>query len=244
MPEPVWVALVAMLTVLATGIGALPVMAAGERAVRMRPALDGLVIGVMGVAAVGGLLIPAARTGSPPSVVLGAAAGAGGLWWARAHLRREAAGAVTAAASARLTFGVLLAHSLPEGLALGSALAASGGLAAFVVLAVAIQNVPEGTATAAAMLRAGASPRRQLGAAVGTSLPQLPGALIAWAAVDLVAGVLPASLAAAGAAMLLLVLVDLVPEARLSVPRGQVAGGALIGALTMVLLAVLVASPV
>ena len=49
-------------------------------------------------------------------------------------------------------FGVLFVHSLPEGLAIGSAYASTrSGLSAFVIAAIAIQNVPEGTAVAIPM---------------------------------------------------------------------------------------------
>jgi len=146
-----------------------------------------------------------------------------------------------AAERARLTVGVLFVHSLPEGLALGSAMAASGSLGTFVVLAVAIQNVPEGTATAIALLRAGRSRRAQVGGAILTSVPQVPGAVLAWAAVDAVETVLPASLAAAGAAMLLLVVRDLVPAAR---PDGlRAATAALAGGGAMLGLALLLRTP-
>lgn len=61
-----------------------------------------------------------------------------------------------ASARSLLVIGVLFAHSLPEGFAIGSAFASSEvGLGAFVITATAIQNVPEGTATAAAMQPAG-----------------------------------------------------------------------------------------
>ncbi|UTI63757.1 hypothetical protein NBH00_20730 [Paraconexibacter antarcticus] len=246
-PRPALVVGVAALTVLATGLGAVPVLFVAEQAARLRPWLDGLVIWVMGVAAVAGLLVPAFRTGSPPALVLGTVAGAGGLWWARRRLRARSGpgpgpGAV-AEERARLTFGIFFVHSLPEGLALGSAMAAAGPLAVFVVLAVAIQNIPEGTATALAMRAAGRGRADQVRSAVLTSVPQVPGAVAAWLAVDAVDAVLPASFAAAGAAMLLLVLGDLVPEARTSGSPARVAGGALGGGGVMVALAVLLNAP-
>ncbi len=233
MPEIALVTLVAVATVLATGLGALPVLAVGERAARMAPWLDGLVIGVMGVAAVAGLLRPAIDEGTPVAVGAGAVAGAAGLWWARRRLLQHEGGHGDDAERARLTVGVLFVHSLPEGLALGSAMAAPGSVGAFVVLAIAAQNVPEGTATAIALLRAGASRRAQVGQALLTSAPQVPGALLAWVAVDAVGAVLPVSLAAAGAAMLLLVVVDLAPAARPGGVRSLagvvLGGGAMLG---------------
>jgi zinc transporter, ZIP family len=225
---------VATLTVLATGLGALPVLASASHAQRLQPWLDGLVIGVMSVAAVAGLLVPAVRHGSPASVTIGVVVGVAGLWWARSSVRRHIPGdAGIAERAAELTFGVLLVHSLPEGLALGSAMAAQGDVATLVVVAIAIQNIPEGTATAVTMMRAGRGPATQVGAAILTSVPQIPGAVVAFLAVDAIAAILPASLAAAGAAMLLLVGADLVPAgARSAAPR-RVASGALAGGLAM-----------
>ena len=44
-----------------------------------------------------------------------------------------------------LVFGVLLVHSLPEGFAIGTAFASdTEGLGLFVILAIALQNVPGG----------------------------------------------------------------------------------------------------
>jgi ZIP family zinc transporter len=55
-----------------------------------------------------------------------------------------------------LVFGVLLVHSLPEGFAIGTAYASrTVGLGLFVILAIGLQNVPEGTSVAIPMERAG-----------------------------------------------------------------------------------------
>ncbi len=239
MPSVLDVVAVATLTVLATGLGALPVIASAAHAQRVQPSLDGLVIGVMSVAAVAGLLVPAIRDGSPAAVTIGVAIGVAGMSWARASVRRHIPGEAGAAErAAELTFGVLLVHSLPEGLALGSAMAAQGSVATLVVVAIAIQNIPEGTATAVTMMRAGRGPATQIGAAILTSVPQIPGAVVAFLAVDAIAAILPASLAAAGAAMLLLIGVDLIPEGLRSSAPTRVATGALAGGLAMAALAV------
>ena len=58
MPEVVVVALVGTLTALATGLGAVPVFLLSDRVAALRPFLWGLTIGLMGVAAVIGLLLP------------------------------------------------------------------------------------------------------------------------------------------------------------------------------------------
>lgn len=231
---------IAAATVLATGIGALPVIALGAaRARAAQGVLSGLAAGVMAVAATVGLLKPAAEQGSATTVVLAAAAGAIALVLSRLALRSRARNSGSSEAGARslLVFGVLFAHSLPEGFAIGSAFASQqAGLSAFVIAAIAIQNVPEGTATAAAMQPAGYSSRRQFWGAVLTSVPQVPGALVAWLAVEQIEGLLPASFALAGGAMLALVVVDLLPDAWKHASHLGVVGGAAVGAAVMLAL--------
>jgi zinc transporter, ZIP family len=216
--DVLWVALIGAGTAFATGLGVLPVWALGAAASRWRPALEGGAAGVMGVAAVVGLLLPAADSGNAVEVAGGAAAGIAFLLLARRFLGHHDlhVGNVSGAGVQRslLVFGVLFVHSLPEGLAIGTAYASTEeGLGLFVILAIALQNVPEGTAAAIPMVPAGFSRRAQFWAAVGTSVPQPVGAVIAYVLVDQVEGLLPVSFAFAGAAMLTLVLVDTFPGA-------------------------------
>jgi ZIP family zinc transporter len=113
-----------------------------------------------------------------------------------------------------LVFGVLLVHSLPEGLAIGTAYASElAGLSLFVILAIGLQNIPEGTSVAIPMEEAGFSRSSQFWAAVLTSAPQPVGAVFAYLIVEHVQALLPASFAFAAGAMLALVFVDLVPQA-------------------------------
>jgi ZIP family zinc transporter len=227
-------------TALATGLGALPVVAlGGQRARAAQGVLSGLAAGVMAVAAIVGLLKPAAEQGSAVTVTAAAAAGALALALSRRVLNHRAAGHGRSEAGARslLVLGVLFAHSLPEGLAIGSAYASSeAGIGAFVIAAIAIQNVPEGTATAAAMQPAGYGPWQQVWGAVLTSVPQVPGALVAWLAVEQVQGLLPASFAIAGGAMLALVVIDLLPDAWRHASHVRVIAGTAIGAALMLAL--------
>ena len=237
MNDAVELTLIASVTVLATGLGALPVIALGERRARaFQGALSGLAAGVMAVAAIVGLLVPAFDEGSPLPVALATVAGVVALVASRRLLNRSSAHSGRSEAGARslLVIGVLFVHSLPEGLAIGSAYAsAQVGISAFVISAIAIQNVPEGTATAAAMQPAGYTPWQQFWGAVLTSVPQIPGALIAWLAVEQIQGLLPVSFALAGGAMLALVVIDLLPDAWAHSSHGRVIAGTLAGAALM-----------
>lgn len=237
-------ALAGIATALATGLGAVPVWLLGESADRLRPALWGVTIGVMSVASVVGLLEPALDTGSTTAVVAGAAAGVAFLLLSRGRLdrrRTEVAGlSGPGVRRSMLVFGVLLVHSLPEGLAIGTAYASdTEGLSLFVILAIGLQNIPEGTSIAIPMDAAGFSRTRQFWAAVASSAPQPVGALIAYGLVEEVDALLPFSFAFAAGAMLALVIVELMPQAfaaggRVLALAGTLAGGALMVALALV----------
>jgi len=217
MPEALVLLLAASATALATGIGAVPVFLFGERTRQLTPALLGFAAGVMGVAAVAGLLLPAMDEGSDFEVVAGLVVGIAFLVLARRRfgpdhgfMGRSGPGARTSA----LVFLVLFVHSLPEGFAVGTAFASDReGLSLFVILAIGIQNVPEGTSVAIPMQEAGFGRARQFWAAVATSAPQPIGALVAFLAVEEVSGLLPLSFAFAAGAMLALILVEMLPRA-------------------------------
>ncbi len=244
MPEVLILLLAASATTLATGLGAIPVFLLGARAQELAPAMLGFASGVMGVAAVAGLLIPAGEEGSAAAVLLGLGVGVGFLAVARlwvhpgaAFMGRTGPGTRTSA----LVFLVLFVHSLPEGFAVGTAFASDrAGLSLFVILAIAIQNVPEGTSVAIPMAEAGFGRARQFWAAVATSAPQPIGALIAFVAVEEIGGLLPFSFAFAAGAMLALILVEMLPRAyagpdRLRPSAGLAAGAALMLCLSFAL---------
>ena len=140
-----------------------------------------------------------------------------------------------------LVFGVLLVHSLPEGFAIGTAYASdTEGLALFVILAIGLQNVPEGTSVAIPMASAGFGRAQQFWAAVLTSAPQPLGAVVAYlAAVRDSPGLLPFSFAFAAGAMLTLVVVELAPQAFARGGRYAAAAGTAAGAALMLALAAL-----
>ena len=232
----------ASLTALATGLGAIPVFLLGERARVLQPALLGVAAGVMSVAAVLGLLVPALDNGEPLEVAAGIAIGVGFLLGARSWLghRRQHVGTGAARRTALLVFAVLFVHSLPEGFAIGSAYASSTeGLALFIVTAIAIQNIPEGTSVAIPMAAAGEPAGRQFWAAVGTSVPQPFGAVIAYLLVEQVQALLSFSFAFAAGAMLALVVVELLPGALRANRRMALAGTALGGVVMVALSAAL-----
>jgi ZIP family zinc transporter len=240
-PDLLVLFLAACATALATGLGAIPVWLLGQRAAALTPFLLGVAAGVMGVASVVGLLIPAADEGSALELVAGLVAGAVLLGVARTRLDHDEAAFMgrrgPGARTSALVFVVLFVHSLPEGLAVGTAFASEReGLGLFVIVAIAIQNVPEGTSVAIPMEAAGYGRARQFWAAVATSAPQPLGAVVAYLAVEQVDALLPFSFAFAAGAMLSLIVIELLPQAYGGRKRLGPTLGIALGAAVMLLL--------
>ena len=140
-----------------------------------------------------------------------------------------------------LVFAVLLVHSLPEGFAIGSAFASdTEGLGLFVILAIALQNIRGGhqrghpDATPPASVAASSSGRRSQRARAGPV-----GALLAYALVEQIEGLLPFSFGFAAGAMLALVAFELAPEAFRRGARTRALAGTAFGAALMLVLAAL-----
>ena len=185
-------------TALATGLGALPVSRLGAHADTLRPALWGLTVGLMTVASIVGLLLPALlHEGSAAAVAAGLVAGVAFRTPLTASSRgagcpRRAADRDGGVRRSVLVFAVLFVHSLPEGLAIGTAFASdTEGLGLFVILAIGLQNIPEGTSVAIPMDAARFPPSQQFWAAVLTSAPEPVGAVLAYLLVEEVVSLLP-----------------------------------------------------
>ena len=172
--------LAATATALATGLGAIPVFFLGGRAEKLRPVLLGTTVGLMTVAALVGLLRPALQEGGAGSVLGGLIVGVAflvvvGLVIDRPRFHEGRLNGPGMRLSV-LVFAVLLVHSLPEGFAIGTAYASDrAGLSLFVILAIGLQNIPEGTSVAIPMEAAGFRRSQQFWAAVLTSAPQPAG---------------------------------------------------------------------
>jgi ZIP family zinc transporter len=235
-PTVVVLILAASLTIAATGLGVLPIAALGPRRVLLlAAALNGTAAGAMLVASFAGLLEPGLDNGTVAEVVLGVAAGV--TFMVLVHRRFHADPDSKDGRWHTVAIG-LFAHSLPEGLAIGTAFASGvPGLDAFVVIAIAVQNIPEGTATALPMQEAGHGTRAQILAAVVTSLPQLVGALAAFYLVETAASLLPVSFGFAAGAMLAVTALELIPFALARGHRVQGMGGMLFGGVLMVIAA-------
>ena len=204
----------------ATAIGGLWLLVMPRPSELLLDVLLGFTAGVMLAATVFSLLVPALDLGGLAEVLAGFAAGGLillGLDAVVPHVHpRFAEGGRMEDREARravLLLSALTIHNIPEGLAVGVAFAAGGSeLGVPIALAIGIQNIPEGFAAGAPLFAGGASRRTAAWVAAATGVVEPPAALVAFAAFELVNGLLPLGLAFAAGAMLYVIVDELVPE--------------------------------
>lgn len=232
---------------LGTAVGGLALFAFRRPTERTLDALLGFTAGVMLAATVVGLLVPGLRAGPWATVVLGAVGGVALLraldrWLPHAHARFAERGRAAAEHQAtRLQPGLLITamtiHNLPEGLAVGAAFASGGwemGLP--IALAIGLQNVPEGFAAAAPLMRTGSRPVRAAAVAAATGLVEPPAALAAYGALGVVERLLPLGLGFAAGAMAYVTFDELIPESRAHGHRRAATVAMVVGAAAMIAL--------
>ena len=122
-----------------------------------------------------------------------------------------------------LILAVMTLHSFSEGVAVGVAFGGGEKLASLITLAIAVHNVPEGLAISAVMRSKGKSIAACAGWSIFSSLPQPLMAVPAFLFVDAFRPVLPWGLGFAAGAMVLMVFLELLPEAYSSMSKTRVA---------------------
>lgn len=221
-----FVFIAALITDLATGLGAVPFFFVDEVSDRAYVLLWGFASGIMLSTSVFGLLPEGAAQGPIIEVAGGTLVGILLVFVVSQLLNEyEIHPQTISAADFRrllLIVGTLTIHSFPEGVAVGVSFAdlniADGGvtvplLALFVTIAIAIQNIPEGLAVAIPLKTQGIANRRLVFWAVFSSAPQPLAAVIAFYFVRIARNVLSFGFGFAAGAMLFLVAHELLPEA-------------------------------
>lgn len=183
----------------------------------------GFAAGIMLAAAVWGLIIPSLGGGSAAETavtVSGLMSGALFIGFCQRFIPalRFAAGEgfeEGEADSALMLLFAMAVHNLPEGLAAGVSLG-SGDTAGALAVAVSIglQNIPEGMAVIPPMLAVGIKRRRAFVLALFTGISEVIGTFAGYRAVTFFEGLLPASLAFAGGAMIYIIADEMIPRAK------------------------------
>lgn len=228
------VALAALVTAVATGLGALPFLFVGAMSRRWLGVSNAIAAGFM-LSASGALLIEGLVRGIG-RVLAGAALGAAFIAVTHHALagRQDLHVGQLRAADARkaiLIVTVMTLHSFSEGVGIGVSYGGGAKLGIFITIAIAIHNIPEGLAISLVLVPRGASVLQAAGWSVFSSLPQPLVAPLAYLFVEQFRPFLPVGLGFAGGAMIWLVLAELLPDARRELdPRSLAAwlGGSLV----------------
>jgi ZIP family zinc transporter len=223
---------------LATGLGGLGLLVVRRTTSTLLAALLGLTAGIMLAATFFSLLVPALVLGGAVIAVTDQL-----LPHMHSRLREGATPSLEEAhiTNARrrgvMLLSALTIHNVPEGLAVGVALGAGGPeLAVPIAVAIGIQNIPEGFAAAAPLLATGTPRARVAAIGAATGLVEPPAAIAAFLVVSVSSAILPAALAFAAAAMLYVIVDELLPEAAAHKHERLATGGFFIGFIVMMVL--------
>jgi len=206
----------ALVTAVATGLGALPFLLVREFRPRWLALANGAAAGLM-LAASYGLIVEGFDFDSDRTL-LGVVAGLALIVAADRILdrRRDVSVAEVAGADARrilLIVGIMTLHSAAEGVGVGVAYGGGRELGDFITAAIALHNVPEGLAISLVMVPRGSSVASAAGWSVFSSLPQPALAVPAFLFVLAFQPWLPVGLGLAAGAMFWMVFAELIPEA-------------------------------
>jgi len=215
------VAFGALVTALATGLGALPFLAVRRPPRTWLGVASAAAVGFMSAASLA-LLLEGMRFGTIRTIG-GVLAGALFIHATSAYLhdREVSFGELRGADALKaLTIvAVMTVHSFTEGIGVGVSYGGSDALGVFVTAAIAIHNVPEGLAISLVLVPRGARVRTAAAWSIFSSLPQPLVAVPAFFFVEQVRSVLPIGLGFAAGAMVWLSVTELVPDARENASR-------------------------
>lgn len=209
--------LLALLTAVATGLGALPFAFTRHPTRRWLGASNAVAAGLM-LAASFGLIYEGVEYGLLRTMA-GALLGLGFIVAARRFLRQDEHPAVFAgmggldSRKALLIVGVMTVHSFTEGVGIGVSFGGGQALGLFISLALTVHNIPEGLAISLVLVPRGVGVGRAALWSVFSSLPQPLMAVPAFLFVEVFRELLPYGLGFAAGAMIWMVFSELVPDA-------------------------------
>ena len=228
LPEPnvVSVFVAALVTALATGLGALPLLFVRSAGRFVLGVSNAIAAGVMLAASVSLSLQGVDR--SLWRTAVGVAVGVCFVLVTERYLEHDHGHAMGSlrgedARRAMLIVGVMTVHSAAEGIGVGAAFADGSTLGLLIAIAIAVHNIPEGLAISLVLVPRGTSVGAAAGWSIFSSLPQPLLAVPAFLFVDTFKSVLPVGLGFAAGAMVWMVLGELLPEALETAPPRVVA---------------------
>lgn len=232
--------LAGVLTMLATGLGAIPILFTSQVAPRVLGSGYALAGGMMVSVSFFDLVLPGLERAATWQLAAGFLVGGLFFWrgsrfvegrdWSVAGLRGAGARRVL------LILSTMFVHSFPEGVAVGVGYGSGEvGLGLFIALAIALHNIPEGLAISLPMAAEGVGFWRCFGYSVLSSLPQPVGVVPAVLLLSLSQELLPWGLGFSAGAMIYLVTSELLPESLESCGKHRTAWGFVLGFVSMML---------
>lgn len=205
----------ALITALATGLGAVPLAFRRRGAGSWLAGANVLAAVLMLLASV--LLLYEGAVKGADRMLLGAVAGVLAVALASRWLRsRETWRFETLrgahARTALIIVAVMTVHSAAEGVGVGVSFGGGGAIGLATAAAIAVHNIPEGLAISLVLVPRGVSVPHAAGWSIVSSLPQPLLALPAFLFVEAFAAALPVGLGFAAGAMIWMVLAEIVPE--------------------------------
>lgn len=209
--------LLALLTAVATGLGALPFLFVKNITRGWLGTSGALASGLM-LAASFSLIYEGIAYGLWRTL-LGVVLGLGFIVLTRTLIQRDKHPAVFAqmgnldARKALLIVGIMTLHSFTEGVGIGVSFGGGQAFGLFISLALAVHNIPEGLAISLVLVPRGTGWFRAALWSIFSSLPQPLMAVPAFLFVELFNPLLPIGLGFAGGAMIWMVFSELIPDA-------------------------------
>jgi zinc transporter, ZIP family len=205
----------ALITALATGVGAVP-LAFATSAPRSWVGIGNVVAALLMVAASATLFYEGGRS-DVGKTLAGAVIGVVAISLAARWLgkRREWRFGELSGGQARVAaifVGVMTVHSVSEGVGVGVAFGDGKSIGFLTALAIAVHNIPEGLAISLVLVPRGVGVLQAAGWSIVSSLPQPLLALPAFFFVEAFAQALPTGLGFAGGAMLWMVVAQILPD--------------------------------
>jgi zinc transporter ZupT len=234
---PFTVFLFALVTALATGLGALPFVFFPRMTRTWLAMANSIAAGLMIAASFGliyeGLVAGLAR------VIGGSLLGVLFISWSTGWLHRHRElelGTLKGADAlkALMIIGVMTVHSFTEGVGVGVSFGGGDALGIFITTAIAVHNIPEGLAISLVLVPRGVPVRRAAAWGVFSSLPQPLLAVPAYIFVEAFAPILPVGLGFAAGAMIWMSFAELIPEALEDAPSRAVATAVTASLLAMI----------
>lgn len=208
--------LAALVTAIATGLGALPFLVLRDISPRWMSLSNAMAAGLMLAACHS--LIAEGMVQSPVRLLSGIVIGLAGIVISHRYATNGASVEIASlngldARKALLIIGVMTAHSFAEGVAVGVSFAGEGALAGFISTAIAVHNIPEGLAIALVLVPRGTPVWQAALWAIFSSLPQPLMAVPSYLFVEAFHPFLAIGFGLAAGAMFWLVFAELIPEA-------------------------------